>query len=860
MRGQHLHISQQHFKMTWSHRGVINLHRLPVPMHWQAGQLRTPPFCHRIAEMEHILKPLKLKLSGFIGIAKGLGKDVLELDLTTIPAEKQLVALVGPNGRAKTTILDNLQPYRVMPSRSTTLGPGGFSYWDHFFGLSAAKELYWEHGLRRYFSNFSFKTKARKADYYLYSWNEESQDWEPYVTPEGVRSDGKAETYDKCVESILGSPERFFTSQFAAQHRKALSSYGDADVKSLLASMLNHKLFGQLKVKAGMVIKLLKFQLDSLQEDLSQARAADAGIEENRRLLEQHELGAQGWALKVKSSDEACAVARTKLANLEAKRDAQTKDLEEANFLRSQIAAASASAQATKVKLQEQLTLEQTRSKTEIDALQVQVSTARQDLKNVEAELDRLNSVLSNKDRIEQAAASLPSVRSQIQVADDRCSDIQIKLGDLVPLRKRFQALNEQLANIQAAGEGKKLMLGQLIDTAALVDVVPCKGLAMQTSCQLLAHANDAKNKIPTDTVAFEQLRKDYKAVKTEIANLREQLNIEASLQAEIEQATKVRKGLQLELDSLHAWAARSELLQIATSQLPERRNAKQNLIASVDQAAQRIALQRQAIDDLRATHALALREVEQRLSEETKILEQRLNLLATPVSQQEIALRAQELTAAERIADECRARQQAHNESKASLLAKNEVLTTMKERSTETIAQAGRLQDEIADWRSIEKGMDGLVALSIDDAGPEISQICNELLADDMEGRFTVRLDTQRELASGNQKETFDIMVFDSRGGESTPISMMSGGEKVWVNECLTRAIALHISDSGTKGYQTLFTDETDGAFDPDRKRNFMQMKRKVLQRGGYEREYFISQTPEVWELADHIIHMDTL
>jgi exonuclease SbcC len=57
---------------------------------------------------------------------------------------------------------------------------------------------------------------------------------------------------------------------------------------------------------------------------------------------------------------------------------------------------------------------------------------------------------------------------------------------------------------------------------------------------------------------------------------------------------------------------------------------------------------------------------------------------------------------------------------------------------------------------------------------------------------------------------------------------------------------------------YSTLFSDECDGALDPDRKRRFMAMKRQVLALGGYEREYFISQTPELAAMADAVIDLD--
>lgn len=37
-----------------------------------------------------------------------------------------------------------------------------------------------------------------------------------------------------------------------------------------------------------------------------------------------------------------------------------------------------------------------------------------------------------------------------------------------------------------------------------------------------------------------------------------------------------------------------------------------------------------------------------------------------------------------------------------------------------------------------------------------------------------------------------------------------------------------------------------------------FMAMKREVLRLGGYQREFFVSQTPELAAMADAVIDMD--
>ena len=39
-----------------------------------------------------------------------------------------------------------------------------------------------------------------------------------------------------------------------------------------------------------------------------------------------------------------------------------------------------------------------------------------------------------------------------------------------------------------------------------------------------------------------------------------------------------------------------------------------------------------------------------------------------------------------------------------------------------------------------------------------------------------------------------------------------------------------------------------------------FMAMKREVLRLGGYECEYFVSQTPELTSMADCIIDLETM
>jgi exonuclease SbcC len=171
--------------------------------------------------------------------------------------------------------------------------------------------------------------------------------------------------------------------------------------------------------------------------------------------------------------------------------------------------------------------------------------------------------------------------------------------------------------------------------------------------------------------------------------------------------------------------------------------------------------------------------------------------------------------------------------------------------------AAVTRIEGELGWWNLLGKalGNDGVIALCIDDAGPELARLGNELLLACYGPRFTLSIRTQVETVKKELREGFDVMVFDADTGQAKSVGVMSGGERIFINEALTRAIALYLARGSGRQYATLFCDEADGALDSERKRMFVQMKREVLRLGGYAREYFVSQTPELTQMADVVI-----
>ena len=108
------------------------------------------------------MRPISLTLKGFRGIRDGLGRDVIELDFEQLAGDAQLIAIVGSNGRGKTTIMDNMTPFPIMPSRAGADGLGGFSYYDQVCLPESVKDLVWEHGGERYRSQLVFRLNGKK--------------------------------------------------------------------------------------------------------------------------------------------------------------------------------------------------------------------------------------------------------------------------------------------------------------------------------------------------------------------------------------------------------------------------------------------------------------------------------------------------------------------------------------------------------------------------------------------------------------------------------------------------------------------------------------------------------------------------
>jgi exonuclease SbcC len=815
------------------------------------------------------MQPLSLTLKGFRGIRDGLGRDVLTLDFERLADGAELVAIAGANGRGKTTVMDNIHPYLTMPSRAAMAGPGGFSYYDHVCLPENEKDLIWAHDGRSYRSQVVIRVNGRrKTEAFLLMLADDGA-WKPVVLDDGTVSDGKVDTYTHCVEALCGSADTFFTSVFSAQGKRQLSAYRNAEIKTLLADLLGQEEIRALGQQAGETARLLKAGLAAIRQEQAGLDAEAQRIEGERRRLDGAQARVAQRLAGRQATQAAQESARTRHAQLMAERE-QSRGVE---ARREQLqgechAVIQAGTQAIDaLKAQDQG--ESQRLERLAQRIAQRVSQERNRRQGLQNQRRECLTVLAGAQAVQLAELRLPLAERVLSLRSAQIGSWRQQVQRLTQCQASERMVQQKLSGVEREAGQAALKAEELARRFGLTGEVPCAGTDLQGQCQLLGDARDAKALIPSAQGTIQRLGREKAAAQQELDALRgrhEELAGAPKALARAEHRAELARARASRFARLAAQAG--EMARVRTTlagieqELTELRAALgpdavagQPPVETPEEAAERqqINAARQAIAAQRDQQAKHYRATLDRLNHA-------LAALPEPYGEQRL-IDAQ--TAMEQAAQSVAAAEQAHLAAvrdAETLGAVVQQATVLAGRQAHVANRIAKVETELGNWNLFAKcmGNDGLIALAIDDAGPALSGLANDLLLACYGPRFTISIQTLVETGKGEQKEGFDILVHDGESGESKSVGLMSGGERVWINECLIRAVALYLAQHTGRRYGALFSDEADGPLDPERKRMFMAMKREVLRLGGYQREFFVSQTPELTAMADAVIDLE--
>ncbi len=154
-------------------------------------------------------------------------------------------------------------------------------------------------------------------------------------------------------------------------------------------------------------------------------------------------------------------------------------------------------------------------------------------------------------------------------------------------------------------------------------------------------------------------------------------------------------------------------------------------------------------------------------------------------------------------------------------------VLATLRERRARLAAQRESHSAQISRLKSLERAFskDGVPALLIEQALPEIESQANEILDRLSNGAMSVRFATQRQYKDKNRedrRETLDIIISDGAGERE--YELFSGGEAFRVNFAIRLALSRVLAQRAGARLQTLVIDEGFGSQDADGRQRLVE------------------------------------
>jgi exonuclease SbcC len=152
-------------------------------------------------------------------------------------------------------------------------------------------------------------------------------------------------------------------------------------------------------------------------------------------------------------------------------------------------------------------------------------------------------------------------------------------------------------------------------------------------------------------------------------------------------------------------------------------------------------------------------------------------------------------------------------------------VLDDLKARRKALEAQREEQARLVGQYRQLERafGKDGVPALLIEQALPQIRDKANDVLDRLSGGRMTVDFVTQREMKTREDlKETLDIQISDSAG--TRDYEMFSGGEAFRVNFAIRLALSEVLAQRAGARLQTLVIDEGFGSQDAEGRQRLVE------------------------------------
>jgi DNA repair protein SbcC/Rad50 len=457
------------------------------------------------------------------------------------------------------------------------------------------------------------------------------------------------------------------------------------------------------------------------------------------------------------------------------------------------------------------------------------------------------------KQELTNQRSAIDGVQAEIALSEEQLIELQAKVEQRAALVEQTNAARETHVRLQAENTALKAEMNQLSERIEALQsasgaTCPLCGQELSdehrksTLKQLQAEGKEKGNRFRANKTAIEESTAAQKQIEasllllssveverlrcsTSLAQLKERLkNLQSADkdwksqgQKRLTELEEILKGEKYAVEARTALAKVDKYLAGLGYDAAAHDRARATELArrAADDEHRRLEAARAALAPLESEIANLRSEITNR---EADIAQQDAQYQAAKSTLELAEQQAPDLNRAEQILFELSENENRLNQEVGAARQKVSVLDDLRERKRRYAAERETLAMQISQHKALERafGKDGVPALLIEQALPEIESRANELLERLSDGKMAVRFLTQagyKDKKRDDLRETLEIQISDGAGLRD--YEMYSGGEAFRVDFAIRLALSEVLAKRKGARLQTLIIDEGFGSQD---------------------------------------------
>ena len=462
-------------------------------------------------------------------------------------------------------------------------------------------------------------------------------------------------------------------------------------------------------------------------------------------------------------------------------------------------------------------------------------------------------SLLNEEETIRDQRSTIEELQTEIERAEVSLREAEARVATRLQLESERNAARERQAELKAENEALKTDMNELkerIDSLKAAEGATCPLCGQELSTehreatlmQLESEGKQEGDRFRANQAEAAELAKQITNHESEITRLISAENERVRYASEVSLLTERRETLQR---FAREWETRGRKRLKEVGKILETgkyAGDEQKQLAKLDKQLEKLGYDvsaheaaREAELDLRAVeeeyaNLKSAREVSKQIESEITNLKSEIKNRQAEIEtlQAEYQIARANLDAAQAGAPDLEDAErelfrlrEAENKARSELggaQQRVDVLETLRGRKGTYEKKCEELQKQIGKHRTLERafGKDGVPALLIEQALPQIEDKANELLDRLSDGQMSIRFATQIEYKDKRRddlRETLDIQISDAAGIRN--YEMYSGGEAFRVNFAIRLALSKILAQRKGARLQTLVIDEGFGSQD---------------------------------------------